>query len=231
LGKDRYSCTNRGKKLPLDTLGGSICTNLKTIIRQELEGRVLTCIPNALWNLVNIETVVAASKKRLTARHTQAGSNIPALELQIAAKQQEQKSVLKQITDRIQANRPVIASLDDMVVELEARITDLKHELELARTTKPVNLADDVTPEVVQRVINAVMYYMREPADAETKQPFITMIRGLIQQVVIGPAENGNGVELYVHGAIVSILATMDRAIAFGSRRWGRRFQAIENAA
>ncbi|MBU4529374.1 MAG: hypothetical protein KUA37_11570 [Desulfomicrobium sp.] len=36
------------------------------------------------------------------------------------------------------------------------------------------------------------------------------MIRGLIQQVVIGPAENGNGVELYVHGAIVSILATMD---------------------
>ncbi|MEA5472590.1 hypothetical protein VB714_27250, partial [Spirulina sp. 06S082] len=30
------------------------------------------------------------------------------------------------------------------------------------------------------------------------------------QQVLIGPAEHGNGVELYVHGAIVSILATMD---------------------
>ena len=28
--------------------------------------------------------------------------------------------------------------------------------------------------------------------------------------MVIGPAENGNGVELFVHGAIVSILATMD---------------------
>ena len=27
---------------------------------------------------------------------------------------------------------------------------------------------------------------------------------------MIGPAEHGNGVELYVHGAIVSILATMD---------------------
>ena len=67
-----------------------------------------------------------------------------------------------------------------------------------------------MTPEVVQRVINAVMYYMREHADAETKQPFITMIHGLIQQVVIGLAENGNGVELHVHGPIVSNLATMD---------------------
>ncbi|WP_412050167.1 recombinase family protein [Hoeflea sp. Naph1] len=209
-GKDRYSCTNRGKKLPLDSLDGGICTNSKTISRQELEDRVLTCIPNALWNLVNIETVITATKQSLAARQAKAGTSIPALEQKIVAKQQEQKSVLKQITDRIQANRPVIASLDDMVDELELKIRELKQELEVARSTKPINLADDVTPEVVQRVINSVMYYMREHADAETKQPFITMIRGLVQQVVIGPAENGNGVELFVHGAIVSILATMD---------------------
>lgn len=96
-----------------------------------------------------------------------------------------------------------------MVDELEHKIRDLK-ELEVARTTKPVNLADVVTPEVVQRVINAVMYYIRGHADAETKQPFIIMIRGLIQQVVIGPAQHGNGVELNVHGTIVSFPATMD---------------------
>lgn len=52
--KDRYSCTKRGKKLPLAHLDGSICTNSKTISRQELEDRVLTCAPNALWNMVNI---------------------------------------------------------------------------------------------------------------------------------------------------------------------------------
>jgi DNA invertase Pin-like site-specific DNA recombinase len=209
-GKDRYSCTNRGKKLPLDHLDGSVCTNSKTISRQELEDRVLTCIPNALWNLVNIETVIAATKESVAARQAKAGNSIPALEHQIATRQQEQKTILKQIADRIQANRPAIASLDDMVDELEVKIANLRQELEVARTTKPANLADDVTAEMVERVINALMYYLREHADTETKQPFVNIIRGLIQQVVIGPAEHGNGVELYVHGAIVSILATMD---------------------
>lgn len=102
------------------------------------------------------------------------------------------------------------ASLDDMVDELETTVKDLKLQLEEAKTIKPINLADDVPPEVVEQVINAVFYYMREHADAETKQPFINMIRGLVHQVVIGPADNGRDVELYVHGAIVSILATMD---------------------
>jgi hypothetical protein len=175
-----------------------------------LEDRVLTCIPNALWNLVNIETVIAATKESVAARQAKAGNSIPALEQQIATRQQEQKTILKQIADRIQANRPAIASLDDMVDELEVKIANLRQELEVARTTKPANLADDVTAEMVERVINALMYYLREHADTETKQPFVNIIRGLIQQVVIGPAEHGNGVELYVHGAIVSILATMD---------------------
>lgn len=63
---------------------------------------------------------------------------------------------------------------------------------------------------MVERVINAVMCHMREHADAVTRQPFVNIIRGLIPQVAIGPAEHGGGVELYVHGAIVSILATID---------------------
>lgn len=62
-----------------------------------------------------------------------------------------------------------------------------------------------MTPDFVQRVTNAVMYYMREHADVETKQPFITIIRGLIQQVVIGPAQTRSSVEFYVHGAIDTI--------------------------
>lgn len=35
-GKDRYSCTNRKKRLPIDDLGGACCGNSKTITRHEL---------------------------------------------------------------------------------------------------------------------------------------------------------------------------------------------------
>ena len=48
------TAARRGKKLPLNHLDGTISTGSKTISRQELEDRGLTCIPNALWNLVNI---------------------------------------------------------------------------------------------------------------------------------------------------------------------------------
>ena len=37
MAKDRYGCTNRQKKLPIEHLGGIVCTNSKTISRAELE--------------------------------------------------------------------------------------------------------------------------------------------------------------------------------------------------
>ncbi|MCW0002301.1 hypothetical protein OE766_29365 [Pararhizobium sp. YC-54] len=39
-GKDRYSCTNHKKRLPIDELGGACCGNSKTITRHALEERV-----------------------------------------------------------------------------------------------------------------------------------------------------------------------------------------------
>jgi Recombinase len=50
-GKDRYSCTNRKKRLPIDELDGACCGNSKTITRHELEERVLNCIPVAFYLL------------------------------------------------------------------------------------------------------------------------------------------------------------------------------------
>ncbi|MGO8395746.1 zinc ribbon domain-containing protein [Rhizobium ruizarguesonis] len=50
-GKDRYSCTNRKKRLPIEALDGACCSNSKTITRHELEERVLNCIPVAFYSM------------------------------------------------------------------------------------------------------------------------------------------------------------------------------------
>ena len=65
-------------------------------------------------------------------------------------------------------------------------------------------------PAIVEWVTTAMLYYLREHADAATKQPFIEILRSLIQCVAIGPSPDGKGAELTVHGRIVGILATMD---------------------
>jgi hypothetical protein len=44
----------------------------------------------------------------------------------------------------------------------------------------------EVSPEAVELVLNSAFYYRRKHADTEVKQPFINIVRQLIQKVVIG---------------------------------------------
>ena len=49
-GKDRYSCTNHRKGLPSDALNGECCSNTKTILRRNVEKRVLSILPPAFFS-------------------------------------------------------------------------------------------------------------------------------------------------------------------------------------
>ncbi|MQX08193.1 hypothetical protein GHK48_07670 [Sinorhizobium fredii] len=58
-------------------------------------------MPNVLWNIANIERVVDDVKQRLRARQVQSVVTVPKIEAQIEARRQQQKAVLKQITERM----------------------------------------------------------------------------------------------------------------------------------
>ncbi len=51
---------------------------------------------------------------------------------------------------------------------------------------------------------------MRDAADKDLKQRYITMIRMLVQKVVVGPTPGHQPAELAIHGRIASILAAME---------------------
>lgn len=67
MARDRYGCTNRQKKLPIDHLGGIVCTSSKTINRFELEERVVTAVPDNLFVADNLERDQPRHQSR---RHT-----------------------------------------------------------------------------------------------------------------------------------------------------------------
>jgi hypothetical protein len=57
MAKDRYGCSNHKNKLPIDGLGGNCCSNQKTILRKDLEDRVLSCLPAAFFEMGLFEDV------------------------------------------------------------------------------------------------------------------------------------------------------------------------------
>lgn len=127
MGKDRYGCTNHKKRLPIEELGGACCSNQKTIIRQELEDRVLTCLPAAFFHMGIFEQVGA----QVRARHEAALRAQPSADIKLAEElhsiEADQRGIIQQITDRAKAGRPHLAALDDMLDSLEVA----------ARTSQP----------------------------------------------------------------------------------------------
>ncbi|WP_281979185.1 zinc ribbon domain-containing protein, partial [Pseudorhizobium flavum] len=85
MAKDRYGCTNRQKKLPIEHLGGIVCTNSKTISRAELEKRVVAAIPDNLLGADNVERLNREIAASIGQRQIKASAEPARLEAEIKA--------------------------------------------------------------------------------------------------------------------------------------------------
>ncbi len=217
-GKDRYSCTNRKKQIPVEALRGATCGNQKTILRSELEPRVIACLPAALIHEGIFDKIAATVLKRQTAKLKSQPSQVAQLTAELKRLEVQQASIIKQITDRATEGRPRLPALDDTLDQLEQQRTDVEAQLANAATDEPdfmeklASLRRQVTPQTVQQIVSLFLFHMHDDMDAETIQPFIQIIRLFVQKVVINKTPGHQPAELTVHGRIASILAAMDAA-------------------
>ena len=103
MAKDRYGCTNRQKKLPIEHLGDIVCTNSKTISRQELEQRVLDAIPDNLLSADKMTSIQDRVNKELAARFKTAEQSRHKLEAKLKETGRKQEAIANQITERLLA--------------------------------------------------------------------------------------------------------------------------------
>ena len=218
-GKDRYSCTNHRKALPIDALGGECCSNTKTILRKNVEDRVLSVLPAAFYAYDMFEKVskeyLTKHERRLREQPDEAGIHNEALK----RIDDEQKNIIKQITDRAVQGRPHLSALDDVLDQLEVKKAETTALLSAAAGTdddlsgRLAKLRADASPESVERLTNMAIYMYRDKVDTDVKQPLVTLIGLLVQKVVIGKTPGHQPAELEVHGRISSILAAMEASM------------------
>ncbi len=217
MAKERYGCTNHKSKLPVDGLNGRCCSNQKTILRKNLEDRVLSCLPAAHFSMGLFDEISDRVLKNREAAIRGEPDEHKRLAAELKASEDEQHRIIRQISDRAAEGRPRLSALDDMLDRAEQRRIALVEQLKLApaaedKSDRIAQLKAEVNPETVELIINTLIYYMREHADTEAKQPFIRIVREFIQKVVIGRTPGHQPASLEVHGRIASILAAMQAA-------------------
>ncbi len=215
-GKDRYSCTNRKKRLPIDDLGGACCGNSKTITRHELEERVLNCIPVAFYSLDIFDRISQKMVAHEAGKLKSAPSRRAELEAELKATTQRQNSIIQQISDRAAEGRPRLPALDDQLDDLEAAREKLAMELATTDLTaedfqeKIAKLKAQFNPANTEIAIRKLLFLARNDGDEQAKRRLMPIVRDLIQTVVIGKTPGHQPASLQVHGDIANIMASMD---------------------
>jgi hypothetical protein len=209
-GKDRYSCTNRKKRLPIDDLGGACCGSSKTITRRELEERVLNCIPAAFYSLDIFDRISEEMIAHEVSRLKSTPFRKEQLVADLATIKSKQTSLMQQIQERHVEGRPRLAILDDQLDELEAARDKLVKELAITEEPaedfqeKIARLKAQFNPENIEIAIRKLLFLARNNADEHAKRRLMPIVRDLIQTVVIGKTAGHQPASLQVHGDIAN---------------------------
>ena len=130
MAKDRYGCTNRQKKLPIEHLGGIVCTNSKTISRGELEKRVVAAIPDNLLGADNVDRLNREMSASLGQKRIEASAEPARLAAEINALEVKQRALGETIVERMMAGHQKIPALDAKLDELEKQRLALQERLD-----------------------------------------------------------------------------------------------------
>ncbi|WP_430246043.1 recombinase family protein [Neorhizobium sp. DAR64861/K0K2] len=209
MAKDRYGCTNRQKKLPIDHLGGIVCTNSKTISRFELEERVVSAVPDNLLGADNLDRINRNIKAAVERGQQRALVEPEHLRGEIKTIETKQKAIGEKIAERLMAGHAAIPALDHMLDELEQQRLSLAAKLTSAPTTSTPAVSPPLNAGLLKGAIAAVktMLSTRENGVEET---WISITRQLVQKVVIAPSSGGKTAELTIHGRLAAILAAQE---------------------
>jgi len=217
VGKDRYGCATRRAK--------GTCANAITIIRQEIEDRVLSGLKDKLMAPELVRTFVEefqAEVNRLQAERQQA---IAAKSTRLASVERKIAGILAAIEDG-NYNR----SLTERLGALEDEQDALTRELAQSPGEQTLRLH----PRLAEVYADKVARLEEALNDPAIKTEAAEILRGLIDRIELNPRQDGSGLDARLYGDLVRILefceAAQDKKELPGSGEPGSQLSVVAGA-
>ena len=191
---DRFACSNR--------ITNKSCTNSRTILRDELETRILAGLKDRLMSpelAAQAMRAHAEETNRLN-RERRANGEAWAVELEKIEKQ------IAQIVEAI-ADGMYHPSMKEKMSGLEAR----KAELTKLVAELPADLSPDILPSVSAIYAQRVAELTEALNNPEERQRAATALRALISKIVLTPGPERGETFVALHGEFVTILEWVAR--------------------
>ncbi len=193
VGKDRYGCATHRSK--------GTCSNNRGIKRQDIEHRVLAGLKDKLMAPELVAEFVAEFQREMNRMGREAEQRLAEHRRELNAIERKIEAVLRAVEDGMY--HPTMKA---RLTALEARKVELGSEL--AAGASPTVLR--VHPKLPEIYRDKVARLEAALADEATKSEAMELIRGLIDKIVLTPAEDGLKAELY--GDLAEILAFSEGA-------------------
>ncbi len=190
IGSDRYGCA--------DHVNRGTCSNGRTIKRQEIERRVLGGLKEKLLAPDLIATFVKEFQEEWNRRASTANRRRATLEAELADIERRIDQVMAAIEQGV-----VTATTKARLLELEAKRDLRRAELAKQSEAALVPVLHPKLPEVYRRKVADLEIALNDPA---IQTEAATILRGLIDAVVLHPGAGRGEVQAELHGKLIALL-------------------------
>jgi site-specific DNA recombinase len=182
----RYAAVGRDYLACSAARGSGTCSNRQSIRRAALEALIVNGLRQRLMAPELVEEFIAAFQKEVNLQRREDEALRDAKRRELAEVRRKLDGLIEAIADGLRA-----PGLQQRLDELEARRSEIEQSLAAAPTT-PVRLHPNLA-QVYERHVEQLQHALDHP---EIRDEAVQVLRGLIEHVLIGPADNGLEIEI-----------------------------------
>ncbi len=195
MATDRYGCAAHRQR--------GTCSNDRTIVRQEIEGRVLSGLKERLLAPELFAEFARSYQEELTAAARQRGAAHERAARALADCDKRIAGVIQAIEDGLYS-----PALKARLAELEAERIRLAVALEATAPAPPIALHPNL-PELYRRQVERLEAALNDPI---IRDEAAEVLRELIAKVVLMPRPEGKSLDAVLHGDLARILQLCEAA-------------------